>query len=88
MILSIPFIHQKAEIESRKVSISFEGPMRLGEAMAIIIEAEWAIQQRLVLMQLLAKNLEIAREYRAIKIRVNILTNKPPTTVLFHHCWL
>ena len=70
----IPFIHQeevkkiKSEIEGRKVSVIFDGTTRLGEAMVIIvrfIDSEWAIQQRLVRMQLLAKSLtgeEIARE--------------------------
>ena len=70
----IPFIHQqeqkkiKSEIKGRKVSVIFDGTTRLGEAMAIIVrfvDTQWAIQQRLVRMQLLAKSLtgeQIARE--------------------------
>ena len=70
----IPFIHQeeikriKKEIEGKKVSVIFDGTTRLGEAMAIIIrfvDTKWAIQQRLIRMQLIAKSLtgeEIARE--------------------------
>ena len=49
----IPFIHQQevkrvnSEIGGRKVSIIFDGTIRLGEAMAIIVrffDVEWAIQ--------------------------------------------
>ena len=70
----IPFIHQeeikriKKEIEGEKVFVIFDGTTRLGEAMAIIthfVDTKWAIQQRLIHMQLLAKSLtgeEIARE--------------------------
>ena len=74
MANNVRFIHQeeikttKREIEGRKVSAFFDGTTRLGEAMAIIIrfvDAEWAIEQRLVCIQILAKSYteeEIAKE--------------------------
>ena len=56
------FIHQlkkiKSEIEG-KVSEIFDGTTRLGKTVAIIIsivDAEWAIHQHLICVQLLAKS--------------------------------
>ena len=63
----IPLIRQK-EIDSLKseiaansaFSVIFEGSTRFGEALAIIvrfIDSEWNIQQRLVKLEILAKNI-------------------------------
>lgn len=58
----------KAEIGDRPVSVIFDGTTRLGEAMAVVVrfvDDSFAIQQRLVRLQLLVKSMtgeEIARE--------------------------
>ena len=56
------------EIEGKKVSVIFDGTIRMGEAMAILVRFvsdDWRIEQQLICVQLLAKSLcgeEIARE--------------------------
>ena len=57
----------KQEIAGKYLSVIFDGTTRVGEAMAIIVryvESEWSIEQRLIRLQLLQKNMsgeEIAR---------------------------
>ena len=70
----IPFVHSqeqsdiKTEICDRPISVIFDGTTRLGEALAIVVrfvDDSFAIQQRLVRLQLLVKSMsgeEIARE--------------------------
>ena len=70
----IPFLYSqeradiKTEIGERPLSVIFDGTTRLGEALAIVvrfIDDSFAIQQRLVRLQLLVKSMtgeEIARE--------------------------
>ena len=70
----IPFVLKeeqqrvKQEINSRSVSVIFDGTSRLGEALAIVLRfvgENWTTEQRLVRVQLLAKSMsgeEIARE--------------------------
>ena len=56
------------EIEGKRVSVIFDGTIRMGEAMAILVwfvSDDWCIEQWLICVQLLAKSLcgkEIARE--------------------------
>ena len=69
----ISFVHHQAvqkiskEIEGKKVSVIFDGTIRMGEAMAILVRFvsdDWHIEQQLICVQLLAKSLcgeEIAR---------------------------
>ena len=57
----------KAEIDSKNLSVIFDGTTRLGEALAIIVRfmTGWKVEQRLVRLQLLVKSMsgeEIARE--------------------------
>ena len=70
----VPFIHTqeqadiKAEISGKPVSVVFDGTTSLGEAMAVVVryvDDSFAIQQRLIRLQLLVKSMtgeEIARE--------------------------
>ena len=70
----VPFIYAqeqadiKAEISGKPVSVVFDGTTRLGEAMAVVVrfvDGSFAIQQRLIRLQLLVKSMageEIARE--------------------------
>lgn len=57
------------------MSVAFDGPTHLGEAMAVVlrfVDSEWQIQQRLVRLMLLAKSLkgeEVARELPALHLR-------------------
>ena len=57
----------REQISGRGVSLIFDGPSRLGEALAIVIRfcVGWSIKQKLVRFSMLAKSLsgdEIARE--------------------------
>ena len=69
----IPFIrlHElsliKHEIVERNIGIIFDGTMRLGEALAIVVRFVdgWEVKQRLIRLQLLTKTMmgeEIARD--------------------------
>ena len=69
----IPFIQKQEvenarnEINSKKISVIFEGTTYLGEALAIAVRYvsdKWFIEQKLVRLQILAKSLsgeEVAR---------------------------
>ena len=61
----IPFVLKeeqqrvKQEIDSKCVSVIFDGTSRLGEALAVVlcfIRENWTIEQRLLHVQLLAKS--------------------------------
>ena len=68
----IPFILKeeklKEELKGKHLGVVFDGTTRLGEAIAIIVHfvsESWTIEQRLIRIQLLSKNMsgeEIARE--------------------------
>ena len=69
----IPFIRSfelsliKHEIAERNIGIIFDGTMRLGEALAIVVRFVdgWEVKQRLIRLQLLTKTMmgeEIARD--------------------------
>ena len=73
----------KAEIGEKPLSVIFDGTTRLGEALAILvrfIDDSFAIQQRLVRLQLLVKSMtgeEIARELiSVISAQYGIGSNK------------
>ena len=73
----------KTEIGERHLSVIFDGTTRLGEALAIVIrfiDESFAIQQRLVRLQLLVKSMtgeEIARELiNVISAQYGIGSNK------------
>ena len=63
----------KGEMEGLPVAVIFDGTSRLGEALAIILrfvdQSSFAIHQRLVRLQLLAKSMtgeEVARELLSV----------------------
>ena len=62
----VPFIHQqeqisvKNEIDEQEISIIFDGPTHVCEALVILVrfvDEKWNIQQRVVKLMLLAKSL-------------------------------
>ena len=67
-VLSEEKAQVKAEIEGKCVSMIFDGTSRLGEVLVVVLrflDSDWKIQQRLVRMMFLAKNMtgeETARE--------------------------
>ena len=74
----------RTKIDGRSVAVIFDGTLRVGEALAILlryIDAEWYVQQRLVRVQMLAKSVmgeELARELIGVlsvmyEIRPNML---------------
>ena len=71
MSYTVPFIftqeqaHIKEETTGKNLSVIFDGTTRLGEAMAILIDSNWQIQQRLIRFQLIAQSMtgeQVARE--------------------------
>ena len=83
----IPFIlleekkRIKDEIDSKPVSIIFDGTSRLGEALVIVMRFfdGWEIKQRLIQMQMLVKSMtgeELAREVIGVLYRLQS-TNSP-----------
>ena len=55
----------KSELTDKYVSVTFDVIIRLGEAIAVVVRFvsdEWTLEQRLVKLQILAKNMKGARE--------------------------